>query len=94
MITKKITPANILFINPQVAFSANDRISLLAGATLRNIGSQKINDTIISKSRNNTDISLGVGYGLSDNSNLNFIATIKQNFETSNEFRISYHKKF
>lgn len=89
-----IKPSTLFFINPQVAFSANDRISLLAGFNLRYIGTQKVNNLIQSKQRNDTDIMFGMGYGLENNANINIIATLKQGFENSNEFRVSYSKKF
>lgn len=40
-------PSDIFFINPQVAFAANEKISLLAGATFRHIGSQQQNKETI-----------------------------------------------
>lgn len=90
----KIQPSNILFINPQVAFIANDRVSLLAGVNFRYIGTQKIDDTVSSKQRNDTDFNFGVGYGLNNHANLTFMTTLKQGFDNSSEFRLSYSKKF
>lgn len=87
-------PSDIFFINPQAAFAANEKISLLAGATFRHIGSQKQNKEIINSSRNDTDISFGVGYGLDNDANLNFTTTLKQGFDNTQEFRLSYSKKF
>lgn len=91
---KKTKPADILFINPQVSFAANERVSLVAGATFRHIGTQKLDSQAVAKQRNTTDLSFGVGYGLNNDANLNFTATIKQGFGSSNEFRVSYSKKF
>lgn len=87
-------PSDIFFINPQVAFAANEKISLLAGATFRHIGSQQQNKETINPSRNDTDISFGVGYGLNNDANLNFTTTLKQGFDNTQEFRLSYSKKF
>lgn len=90
----KIQPSNIIFINPQVAFVANDRVSLLTGMNFKHIGSQKENNIAQSKQRNDTDFNFGVGYGLNNHANITFIGTLKQGFENSNEFRLSYSKKF
>lgn len=87
-------PSDIFFINPQVAFAANEKISLLTGVTFRHIGSQKQNKEIINSSRNDTDISFGLGYGLNNDANLNFTTTLKQGFDNTQEFRLSYSKKF
>ncbi|KAF1013661.1 MAG: hypothetical protein GAK29_04705 [Acinetobacter bereziniae] len=87
-------PANLFFMNPQVAFSANDRISLIAGLNLKIIDNQKLNEIIVEKKRNNLDYTFGMGYGISDNSNLNLIATIRQDFNNSSEIRLNYNHKF
>lgn len=86
-------PADLLFINPQVAFSANDRISLIAGLNFKYLSDQKFNAKIISKKRNNLDYSFGMGYGITDISNLNLIATIRQDFNNSSDVRLIYTKK-
>lgn len=90
----KIQPSNIFFINPQVAFVANDRVSLLTGVNFKHISSQKKNHIVQTKQRNDTDVHFGLGYGLNNHANITFMATLKQGFENSNEFRLSYSKKF
>lgn len=47
-----------------------------------------------SKQRNDTDFNFGVGYGLNNHANLTFMTTLKQGFDNSSEFRLSYSKKF
>ena len=42
----------------------------------------------------NLDYSFGMGYGLSDQSNLNITATMRQEFDNSSEIRLNYSKKF
>lgn len=88
-------PADLLFINPQFAFSANDRISLIAGLNFKYLSDQKFNNQIVSKKRNNLDYSFGfgLGYGVNDQSNLNLITTIRQDFDNSSEVRLVYNKK-
>lgn len=87
-------PASLFFINPQVAFAANDRISLIGGLNFKTIGSQQLNNTIIEKQRNNIDYNFGIGLGLNDQSNLSILAMSRQDFNNSNEIRLNYSKKF
>ena len=89
------TPSNLFFLNPQIAFSANDKISLIAGLNFKNVGAVKLNNQTYEKSHNDMDYSFGVGFGLSDQSNLNFTTTIKQTFEaSSSDFRLNYTYSF
>lgn len=90
----KYKPSDLFFLNPQVAFAANDRISLIGGLNFKFLGEQKLNDQVVAKKRNNLDYSFGIGYGLSDQSNLNLTATIRQEFDNSSEIRLNYSKKF
>lgn len=90
----KYKPANLFFFNPQIAFAANDRISLIAGLTFKTIGSQELNGKSVEAQRNNIDYSFGIGLGLNDQSNLNILATSRQDFNNSNEIRLNYNKKF
>lgn len=88
-----LKPSDIFFVNPQVAFAANEQISLMAGVNFRHIGSQTQNH-LKSQSINDTDLTFGLSYGLNHNTNLNFMAVLKQNFENAHEFRLNYSKKF
>ncbi len=87
-------PADLFFLNPQIAFAANDRISLIGGFNFKSSGDQKINNRVIEKKRNNLDYSFGMGYGVSDQSNLNITATMRQEFDNSSEIRLNYSKNF
>lgn len=87
-------PSDVFFINPQVAFAANDRVSLLGGFNFKHIGKQTQNNQTTFKARNATDMIFGLGYGLDNNANLNLTAIIKQDFNHTNEFRLSYSKNF
>lgn len=87
-------PSDLFFLNPQVAFAANDRISLIAGFNFKFLGNQKLNRQVIEKKRNNLDYSFGLGYGLSDTSNLNLVTTIRQDFDNSSEVRLNYSNRF
>ncbi|MGR2920492.1 hypothetical protein [Acinetobacter sp. 1125_18A] len=87
-------PADLFFINPQLAFAANDRISLIAGLNFKTIGSQKLNSNTVEKQKNSIDYSFGIGFGLDDQSNLNVLATSRQDFNNSNEIRLNYNKRF
>lgn len=91
---KDYKPGDLFFLNPQIAFAANDRISLIGGFNFKFSGDQKINNLIIEKKRNSLDYSFGMGYGLSDQSNLNITATIRQEFDNSSEIRLNYSNKF
>lgn len=81
-------------MNPQIAFAANDNISLISGLNFKYQGNQNINNRIVQKKRNNLDYSFGIGYGINDSSNLNLVTTIRQDFDNSNEVRLNYIKKF
>ena len=87
-------PASLFFFNPQIAFAANDRISLIAGFTFKAIDSQKLNGKILENQRNNIDYSFGASFGLTDKENLNILATSRQDFNNSNEIRLNYTRKF
>lgn len=87
-------PADLFFFNPQIAFSANDLISLIAGLNFKTIDTQKLNGQIMEKKRNNIDYSFGIGLGLDDKSNLSILATSRQDFNNSNEIRLNYNRKF
>jgi len=87
-------PADLFFVNPQIAFAANDRISLITSLNFKYQGNQEINNNIVEKKRNSLDYSFGIGYGVSDSSNLNLVTTIRQDFDNSNEVRLNYSKKF
>ena len=87
-------PADLFFFNPQIAFSANDLISLIAGLNFKTIDTQKLNGQIMEAKRNNIDYSFGIGLGLDDKSNLSILATSRQDFNNSNEIRLNYNRKF
>lgn len=87
-------PSDLFFLNPQVAFAANDRISLVAGLNFKTIGDQKLNQQTVEKQRNNVDYTFGLGYGLDNQSSLNLVTTLRQDFDNSNEVRLNYSKKF
>lgn len=87
-------PSDIFFINPQVAFAANDRISLLGAINLKHIGKQTLNNQTAFKPRNAIDMIFGLGYGLDDNASINLTAIMKQDFHNANELRLSYSKNF
>ena len=87
-------PADLFFFNPQIAFSTNDLISLIAGLNFKTIDTQELNGKIVEKKRNNIDYSFGIGLGLDDKSNLSILATSRQDFNNSNEIRLNYNKKF
>lgn len=87
-------PASLFFFNPQVAFAANDRISLIGGLNFKIIGNQKLNTKTIENKRNNLDYMFGIGLGLTDKSNLNVFASIRQEFNNSLENCINYNFHF
>lgn len=87
-------PSDIFFINPQVVFAANDKISLLGGINFKHIAKQTLDKKTTFKPRNATDIVFGIGYGLDNDDNINLTAIIKQDFNNTNELRLSYSKKF
>jgi len=90
----KYKPANLFSFNPQVAFAANDRISLIAGLTFKSIGYQQLNGKTIENQRNNLDYSFGVGLGFDNQASLNVLAVSRQDFNNSNEIRINFVRKF
>lgn len=87
-------PSDLVFLNPQIAFAANDRISLIGGFNIKVLGNQELDNRVIERKRNNLDYSFGIGYGISDTSNLNLLTTIRQDFDNSSEVRLNYSKKF
>lgn len=90
----ELKPADLFFLNPQVAFAANDKISLIAGFGFKATGNQRLNDKDSETALNSLDYSFGLGYGLDSNSSFNLIATIRQEFANSSEIRLNYNTKF
>lgn len=87
-------PSDLFFLNPQIAFAANDRISLIGGFNFKILGDQELDNRVIERKRNNLDYIFGMGYGISDTSSLNLITTIRQDFDNSSEIRLNYSKNF
>lgn len=65
-------PGNMFLLNPSVAFAVNDRVTLTTGVQWTNRQADKIDSQIQGLRRSSTDLLLGVGYGISKESTLNF----------------------
>nr|VFK11458.1 MAG: Putative MetA-pathway of phenol degradation [Candidatus Kentron sp. LPFa]VFK24552.1 MAG: Putative MetA-pathway of phenol degradation [Candidatus Kentron sp. LPFa] len=70
-------PGDMLFLSPSIAFAVNDRVTLTTGVQWTNRQVDKVDDQTLGIRRTNTDLLLGVGYGISKKSTLNF--TVKAN---------------
>lgn len=90
----KYLPGNLLFINPQVSFVANEKISLIAGLNFKSTNSDKFNNRVIERKNSSLDYSFGVGIALSRVSNFNFLGTIKEDFNNSSEIHLNYSHNF
>ncbi len=71
------TPGNLLLLNPSVAFAANDRTTLTTGFQWTSHQADTYGGKTEGFRRTSTDMLLGVGYGISKESTLNF--TFKAN---------------
>ena len=70
-------PGNLLLLNPSIAFAVNDRVTLTTGVQWTNRQADRLDGTAQNFRRTSTDLLLGVGYGISKGSTLNF--TFKSN---------------
>ena len=68
-------PGNYLMLNPSMAFSVNNDISLSAGIQWRNQRADRVNGQAQSLFRTSTDLSLGLALQWDERSTLNFSST-------------------
>lgn len=87
-------PSDFFFINPQLAFAANDKISLIGGLNFISIQNEAANNKTILVKRNNLDYTFGLGFGVSDSSSLRLLSTTHHNFDNSSEILLSFSKNF
>nr|VFK54290.1 MAG: outer membrane insertion C-terminal signal [Candidatus Kentron sp. TUN]VFK56270.1 MAG: outer membrane insertion C-terminal signal [Candidatus Kentron sp. TUN] len=65
-------PGDMFFLSPSVAFAVNDRVTLTTGFQWTNRQADKIDSRTQGLRRTGTNLLLGVGYGISKGSTLNF----------------------
>ena len=53
-----------------------------------------MNGAVSSKEQNSTDYQFGLSYGLADQENVSLLATLYQDFNISNDVRVTYSRKF
>lgn len=84
-------PGNLLLLNPGVAFSANEHVTLSAGLQWMRRNRDRFNGEATGITRTVTDLLLGVAYGINKDSTLN--STIKVNASGRNgaELRFGWH---
>ncbi len=89
-----LKPGNLLFLNPSVAFAVNDRITLTTGSQWTSRHADRFGGKAQSFRRTSTDLLMGVGYGISKKSTLNF--TFKQNASGQDgaDLRLTYLHTF
>jgi hypothetical protein len=75
-------PGNLFLLNPSIAFAVNERVSLTTGVQLTNRQADKFERRPQGLRRTNSDLLLGVGYGISKGSTINL--TLKANVSGSN----------
>jgi len=68
----KYKPGNFVLINPSVAFTVNDRITLTTGMQWVSRAADRIDGQDLGMRRTSTNLILGVGYGVSKGNTLNF----------------------
>lgn len=61
-----VDPGDVLYLNPGVAFAANDRVTLTAGVNLRRLLADEVDGREIGASRTRAEMEFGLGYGVSD----------------------------
>lgn len=87
-------PGNVLIVNPSVAFAVNDRVTLTTGLQWTNRQADQLDGNAQGFRRTSTDLLLGVGYGISKESTLNF--TLRANTSGSNgsDLTLNYLYRF
>ena len=68
-------PGNTTLISFATAFAANERVSLTTGLQWRLRHADRLDNAMVGVRRASTDLILGVGYGLSTRTTINFSAT-------------------
>lgn len=75
-------PGNLLLLNPSIGFAVNDRVTLTTGMQWTNRQADQWYSKAQGFRRTSSDLLLGVGYGISKESTINF--TFKSNVSGSN----------
>lgn len=67
-----VQPGNYFLISPSVAFAVNDQVTLISGIQWLNRQADRYDDTIQGFRQTRTDVTIGLGYGVSKGNILNF----------------------
>ncbi len=86
----QLNPGNTLLINPSVAFSVNDRITLTTGFHWINRQADRINREHQGIRRTQTNLALGLGYGLSEGSTINIAFNTESSGPGGVDLRLSW----
>lgn len=81
------------YIRPSVSFSVNDKASIFGGFTWKNIGRTFINNRSTTVRKTNTNLNLGVSYGISEKSYMQFFFDTGDSI-SSNSFGVDWTYNF
>lgn len=82
-------PGGFLLLNPQIAFAVNEQVTLTTGLQWKSQRADRINDEPTGFRRTGTDWVLGVGYGWSNATIINFSTSSNQSGPGGAELRLN-----
>ncbi len=86
----RLKPGNLLTINPSVAFAVNDRVTLSTGFKWINLQPETVDGEAEHFRLTQTDLLLGVGYGVSKKTILNFTFSSNVSGRSGTDLRLNW----
>ncbi|NWO07260.1 MAG: hypothetical protein HLX50_16695 [Alteromonadaceae bacterium] len=83
-------PGNYFLLTPSVAFAVNDRVTLTTGFQWMNRQADRYDDEPQGFRRTSTDVTLGLGYGVSKGNTLNFSFKANASGQSGADLRLNW----
>lgn len=87
-------PGNLFLLNPSIAFAVNDRVTLTTGVQWTSRQADQFDGKAQSFRHTRTDLLLGVGYGITKGSTLNFTFTANASGSNGADLRLNWLHTF
>lgn len=87
-------PGNMFLLNPSIAFAVNDRVTLTTGWQWTSLQPDTLDGNAQGFRRTRTDLLLGVGYGMTKVSTLNFTFTANASGSNGADLRLNWLHTF
>jgi hypothetical protein len=90
----RYNPGDFLTIRPTIGFAVNDRVTLTTGFQWTRTTTDRLDGVVRTIERTGTDIVLGTGYGLPNNSSLNFTVETNASGRSGADLRLNWLRPF